>query len=295
MKKGSAEKPASEHKAKKSATKTAAATEESKTAQSSALKYDQTDGPFATIVEATPTADFPGIFDALAEVVINKYALNVCGHELRLREIEFYVNHPNHPDKYTHSDVDQKRPGCWYFHKTGKSYRGGTYKGLDISIGSNAHFGGILIRSLQDKATGEVVEGSCLCVDHIIKLCKTKFAELDGIAKIVEHAQFKEKVMDKSGIIHLEEVSAGAEKFKYYKGPRVGLGAKHPEYLNKLYRYVVLPAKMKKGKDTLVAAMLESGMDKREVQRLTNSTLAVMDKIADQVSKAKTGKTKDKK
>eukprot|EP01022_Parablepharisma_sp_SALTPOND_P028905 TRINITY_DN71_c0_g1_i2.p1 TRINITY_DN71_c0_g1~~TRINITY_DN71_c0_g1_i2.p1 ORF type:complete len:1405 (+),score=173.34 TRINITY_DN71_c0_g1_i2:13186-17400(+) len=238
---------------------------------------------FDSITDSTAFADFPRIFDALAEEVLNGCMLVVCGKQLRFREIEFYINHPNHPDKYTHSDEDQKRPGCWYFHKYGKSYKGGTYKGLDISIGGKNHYGGILIRSLLNKETGEIIEGSCLCVDHIIKIIEKAFPGTDAIVKIVGHPNYKEKVLDQTGLIHIERMP---EKVKYYKGPRVGLGPKYPEYLNKLYRYVVLPAKVKKGKDTLIKAMLEEGIDKREVQRLTGSTLATVDKV---IAEAKKG------
>eukprot|EP00826_Nyctotherus_ovalis_P027225 TRINITY_DN2124_c0_g1_i1.p1 TRINITY_DN2124_c0_g1~~TRINITY_DN2124_c0_g1_i1.p1 ORF type:complete len:207 (-),score=37.13 TRINITY_DN2124_c0_g1_i1:52-672(-) len=203
----------------------------------------------------------------------------VCDTPLRFREIEFYINHPNHPDKYTHSDVDQKRASCWYFHKIGKTYRGGTYKGLDISIGGKNHFGGILIRSLFDKATGAVTEGSCLCVDYIIRLVKSKYPDVDSIQGIVSHPKYNEKVLDKNGLIHIEKIDGKETKYKYYKGPRVGLGPKYPEYLNKLYRYVVLPAKVKKGKNTLVKALSEQGISKREIQTLTGSTLAFVNKI----------------
>jgi len=236
------------------------------------------DSVFETITDST--TDFEGIFDALAEEIINNSVLMVCDSPLRFREIEFYVNHPNHPDKYTHSDVDQRRASCWYFHKIGKTYRGGTYKGLDISIGGKNHFGGILIRSLLDQSTGDIIEGSCLCVNHMIKLVKAKYPEIDSIQGIVSHPKYNEKVLDTTGIIHIEKPDAKEVKYKYYKGTRVGLSQKYPEYLNKLYRYIVLPAKVKKGKDTLVKALLEQGISKREVQSLTGATLALIDKVA---------------
>lgn len=236
------------------------------------------DSPFASITDST--TEFEAIFDALAEEVINNYVLMVCGTPLRFREIEFYVNHPNHPDTYTHSDEDQKRASCWYFHKIGKTFRGGTYKGLDVSIGGKNYYGGMLIRSLFDRNTGGIIEGSCLCVDYIIKLVKAKHPKLGEIKDIVADSNYSEDVLDKNSIIHLEKAGPSDVKYKYYKGPRVGLSAKYPKYLNKLYRYVVLPAKIKKGKDTLIKALLEQGISKREVQTLTGATLALIEKTA---------------
>lgn len=215
---------------------------------------------FDSISESTPSENFPKLFDQLAETVINESVLVVCGKKLRFREIEFYVNHPNHKDIYTHSDPDQKRAGFWYFHKIGKAYRGGTYKGLDISIGGSNFYGGILLRSLLNIESGEIIEGSCLCVDNIIKIIQKAYPGTDSIQQIVEHANFKEKVLDQTGMIHIEKLPDKQEKYKTYKGPRVGLGAKCPEFLNKLYRYVVLPAKVKKGKETLVKSLVEQGI-----------------------------------
>lgn len=72
----------------------------------------------------------------------------------------------------------QKNLGQWYFHKFGKSYKSGTYKGLDITFGkgSIAH-GGILIRAisqLDPPPVNEFIEGPCNCVNKILALISTK-------------------------------------------------------------------------------------------------------------------------
>jgi hypothetical protein len=45
-----------------------------------------------------------------------------------------YLKSQTHPDKYTHGHVQQKKPGCWYFHDSG----------VDITFGDEHSFDGIL-------------------------------------------------------------------------------------------------------------------------------------------------------
>jgi hypothetical protein len=54
----------------------------------------------------------------------------------RFVEIEFYYTDAIHADPFTHKDPLQKTNGQWYFHKIGAQYKGGTYKGLDVTCGS---------------------------------------------------------------------------------------------------------------------------------------------------------------
>lgn len=126
----------------------------------------------------------------------------------RVSEIEFYLNdYGEHKDTFTHGDAMQKQTAKWYFHKFGNSYRGGTYKGLDVAIGKGEGkaAGGILLRSLMplnltpsstdsnlvftnrnDKAS--FVEGPCNCVNRILKEAgpeesKAPFDIVDLVAK----------------------------------------------------------------------------------------------------------------
>lgn len=91
-------------------------------------------------------------FDTMANLLLNKSILVINNTEWRISEIEFYYHSNIHPDNYTHKDENQKRNGEWYFHRqNGKSYKGGTYKGLDISCGNENNYGGILLRSIECK------------------------------------------------------------------------------------------------------------------------------------------------
>ncbi|KAJ3343705.1 hypothetical protein HDU93_006617 [Gonapodya sp. JEL0774] len=135
-------------------------------------------------------------------------------HLFRLAELEFYWNHPtDHPDPFSHKNPDQALPMRWYFHKQGRSFRGGTWKGLDITFGGSrcgavdetsdasgvdsavgsTWFGGILIRSLEAYGTIEfgvggvapsftttptvsqsLVEGPSTCVEHLLDILKSR-------------------------------------------------------------------------------------------------------------------------
>jgi hypothetical protein len=92
-------------------------------------------------------------FDAIAHVLLNETHLLVGGEAHRLTEIEFYYHASIHPDPFAHRNPVQLHPGRWYFHRTRGTYRGGSFKGLDLTFGraagaSPAEFGGVLFRSL---------------------------------------------------------------------------------------------------------------------------------------------------
>lgn len=85
----------------------------------------------------------------------------------KIREIEIYYYDEDHEDPFVHCDPDQKSFGKWYFHKRGGTYKGGTFKGLDFTIGSDNVYGGALIRSIEND---ELIEGPCNCVDEILRV-----------------------------------------------------------------------------------------------------------------------------
>ena len=81
-----------------------------------------------------------------------------------------------HNDNFTHQDHDQLQFLEWYFHKFGKNYKAGTYKGLDITFGREdiKMYGGILLRTIQDASSFEFYEGSCTLVSQIFKFFDVK-------------------------------------------------------------------------------------------------------------------------
>lgn len=188
-------------------------------------------------------------FLQIADILLNHCCLTVNKTKYRLMEIEFYLKCEAHPDPYTHCDPDQLLMHTFYFHKfkTG-TYKAGTFKGMDITFGdhnANAYFG-ILIRTIENITTGEVIEGPCNVVNRIL----TEYEEPDLISftngqilNIFEN--------DKNFILG---ISKNLNKREIFYGPRIGLSSKFMEYHKKLYRFVSNKDKIKKKKTTLVKA-----------------------------------------
>ncbi len=199
-----------------------------------------------------------GRFEWIAEWLLNEAEI-VCGIEVfRIIEIEFYWWCSTiHPDPYVHRDVDQLSVGQWYFHKTGQSYRGGTFKGLDITF-AKGDYGGILIRSMMS-STGEIVEGPCKCVDRLLRA-----AQCATVADLARQSMYV------FGGDLLRVQSRPLERFEVYRGARVGLRAdKSPEYATKAYRFVTHPWLIKKARPSLIDGLkINHGMDDDQIRVL---------------------------
>ena len=119
-------------------------------------------------------------------------------------------------------------------------------RGLDITFGSS--FGGILIRSIENKQTGKTFEGSCLVVDALLNLCQCQ--------TIQELVQIKMKsnrnIFDPKQMIFLRPIET-ANVEELIASPRVGLTLKVPSidrerFLFRPYRFTpkdYYPSKMK--------------------------------------------------
>lgn len=68
--------------------------------------------------------------------------------------------------------------GKWYFHRFGKTYKVGTYKGMDLTFGKgDKAYGGILIRAISSVGAtdgkhlppNEFIEGPCNTVNKILE------------------------------------------------------------------------------------------------------------------------------
>ncbi|MBD2184206.1 hypothetical protein [Aerosakkonema funiforme] len=73
-------------------------------------------------------------FTRIASGLLNGCYLVVGNEPHRLVEIEFYYCGDVHPDPFTHRDRLQLEFGRWYFHRTRGMYRGGSFKGLDMTF-----------------------------------------------------------------------------------------------------------------------------------------------------------------
>lgn len=119
---------------------------------------------------AGSSADFPH----LARLLLYHYDLWIDDTPYALAEIEFYLHNRDHPDPYVHRNPDQlQTSGRWCFHRAspapGAAFRGGTYKGLDITFGRPGDAGGVLIRAIYRLADGAYTEGPCKTVERILE------------------------------------------------------------------------------------------------------------------------------
>jgi hypothetical protein len=117
----------------------------------------------------------------LGDYVIKDLHLQIADEQYTIEEAELYFRTNVHEDVFAHGHEDQHASGTWYFHKLGRGYKGGTYKGLDLACGWATAPSGILLRCISKGS--EQIEGSSLLVDHILK--RTRF---DSIAALVEGA-----------------------------------------------------------------------------------------------------------
>eukprot|EP01147_Barroeca_monosierra_P001611 gene1611-4747_t len=214
----------------------------------------------------------------LSKELLVKALLVVNGRPHVLLEVEAYLNSSVHPDPYTHCSDSQQHGSCWYFHSKGKSFNGGTYKGLDICIGFKERFGsetktaygGILIRAIAELPSIPsthtpvnsltTIEGSCLVVEHILKCFRvssiqdlidqhftTRIPKLDGSSAINHTAtlsltSYPDEIEHDLEVIHNLDVDV-------YNTPRVGLTLKRAslktpffvQFFSKPYRFLRRP------------------------------------------------------
>lgn len=221
-------------------------------------------------------ATAPAWFAAVADRLLNHLRLYVAGRPHRLIEVEAYVHAPDHPDPFPHRHPIQSRPGRWYFHRSGGSYRGGSFKGVDVSVGSGPACGGFLLRGLE-APDGTVIDGPSLLVDHL--LSGTRYgtvAELDA-------ALGETPAWAADSPLSLRPV--GAEPRPILKALRVGLSLKRHGrdavgYLFRRYRYLTDPRRTKKGKPQMVLPLLADGGNVEEVNALTGCPLAAVKRHA---------------
>lgn len=240
------------------------------------------------------------IFDKITQTLFNDYNLVINGTPYEINEIEFYLYNKNfHPDVYTHKHKDQNQPCHFYFHKLGQSnvYKGGTYKGLDITFGikiqdqnNNPNFsmtyGGILIRSISTKSNNKLehVIGPCKVVDEILKKYNVEtIDELINLHKNIDKNIYNEETKLLKTICHdnnnINNLLCFKKKFNpnnintncdiTVKGPRVGLGFSNPNYVIKNYRYLNNIKINDKYRGTIIINMFKDGITTDNIERIT--------------------------
>ncbi|KAF9900767.1 hypothetical protein EC991_006909 [Linnemannia zychae] len=197
--------------------------------------------------------EFHEHFDKIATYLMNSVALVINDkHHYRLVEIEFYLNGGKHPDVFTHGDKDQKTCGEWYFHKMNGSYKGGSYKGLDITFGKHdTCFGGILIRGIQlsNDPTATIIEGPCLVVDQVLKHTNSPM-----IVNLVNNISFSKSIFSETSILRIVPT----------KQKIIRALVKCPRYLN-------IPEQHSKGKPYIILALHRQGKTLQQICDITKT------------------------
>lgn len=213
--------------------------------------------------------DWEAHFERIARVVLLECVLAVNGRFFGINEIEFYYHGDLHLDVFTHQHPLQRRCGKWYFHSMGSSYKGGTYKGLDLTcaLPGSSHAGGMLLRGMiEEKMPGRPtkdaeVQGSCKLVDAILAAC-----EAASVAELVEGQMRSElSAFSSASPLHLERLTV-PRKEQMFQSARVGLFLKKKDVPMELqhrfvalpYRFVTRPLTIAKGRGVLAGGILLS-------------------------------------
>lgn len=182
--------------------------------------------------------------DDLAKYILFNTHLNINGEYYRMIEIEIYVCNDYHNDITTHCHNEQLKMLTWYFHQLSSkehSYKGGSYKGIDITCGwndSSKSFGGILIRTIMNEKTGQAISGPCLSVNKILEL-----SNYSNIKDLIITGMNSNLSCLENPLLKLELTNF--QSTDMYHSTRIGLKPKG-EYFDKKYRYIIFGNKVKK-------------------------------------------------
>ena len=233
---------------------------------------------------ATPEQAYPAIFRGVAELLLNRATLHVEGRPHRFTELEVYWSGLSHVDPFTHGDPMQRRLGAWYFHRAGARYRGGTYKGLDLAFGGPDAFGGILIRGVERAdgapAPAARVDGPCMVVDHILALTGSPSIEA-LVDRLGAGAPIEDR--DERSPLHVTLDAGPGGGRAVHATARVGLTLKkgateaRRRYIARPYRFLTEPARIRKGKPYLIAALHQEGRSPDEIAALTGTRHGVIE------------------
>jgi hypothetical protein len=219
-------------------------------------------------------------FGSIADTLLNRCRLVVGDEPWRLTEIEFYYRGPGHLDPFAHAHPVQAHVGRWYFHRTHGVYRGGSFKGLDLTFGDGEARAGILLRGA-DRTDGTVIDGPSLFVDALLRATgSARVADLDRTLG-------ERLAWDPGSPIHLERTRA--EKRAVLACARVGLSLRAAKpgftgnaFLTQPYRFLTDPRRTRKGKVQVILGLHRLGRSVAEIVSMTGSpTRTVMACVAE--------------
>ncbi|MEN0065120.1 MAG: hypothetical protein AAGA48_23455 [Myxococcota bacterium] len=222
-----------------------------------------------------------------ATALLTQWGLQV-GEQLHgLAEVEFYSHAPGHEDPFTHQHPGQRTQSSWYFHQEGKSFRGGTFKGLDLTFGPANVPTGILIRTLR-KPDGSLVNGSSNCVEHLLTTTgHPTVAALHG-------ALGGRTILEPGGPLQLVRLPKPLDR-PVIATARVGLtlarAARYPAmtlYFGQPYRFLTEPT-IRKGKPQTILALHRQGHETASLPRVVSSTKPAVQRAIDAFERGRNG------
>lgn len=180
----------------------------------------------------------------------------------------------------------------------GGGFRGGSRKGLDLTIGSAVQStptdgvppyvkprGGILFRSARVISTGVVVSGPSLLVDFILSACGVDAIETlvfemwKGDTSALETSSRNKSVPQLSIVPITSPVHNGGVPIPYYTTPRIGLDLSHTTssaaatnprviFVKRPYRFLVDPQLLKSnGRPQTFVGLLPHAMETLKIKR----------------------------
>ncbi len=224
-------------------------------------------------VDVVAEADFAPWFAAIAEHLLNRTDFMVVGQRYRLAEVEVYYSSPRHPDPFPHRDPRQREFGRWYFHRNRGGYRGGSFQGLDLTLGDGTAYCGCLIRTILTPE-GAAIVGPARTVKHLLEKTQTRrVAELDD--RIADRT-----IADPTSPLHLAE-AVSPRTAPVYSTARVGLSLKQVKehaarFVGRRYRYLTEPTLLTTSQVHLALALYCDGRTPEEIHTLTGISRAVL-------------------
>ena len=122
------------------------------------------------------TNDIEDRFEQIAKMLFESFAIQKGEKKYLFKDIEFYFYNKNHRDIITHPRVS--KPLCWYVNDFGgidlnfeskiKFENRLNSKGKNVKkyvLDESAYFGGILIRQLIEKESGEILKSPLACAE----------------------------------------------------------------------------------------------------------------------------------
>ena len=159
--------------------------------------------------------------------------------------------------------------GRWYFHRTHGGYRGGSFKGVDLTFGDGEARGGILLRGAE-RSDGTVIDGPSLFVDALLRgTATTTVRELD-------EALGERFAWDRFGPVYFERTQAPAQPILSCARVGLSLRAARPgftgdSFLTRPYRFLTDPRRTRKGKVQMILGLNRQGRAMDEIVRATGS------------------------